>query len=196
MVLAILSLLIAADMFLIFAYIRLQRRQSAHHEVVRELTEERSMLLELRAQIRDELLSTQNQVKGMKEQMQVLATEAEQEVRHGLGDITREVESIIGTISQKLDGPMNALNEKQRYIAQLAKDAKQEREILSRLVTRSENAARLLQAGGSWEDIVDELQARRYQDIRAMLARGLTTEKIASDLGVSEQEVRIVSGTI
>jgi conjugal transfer/entry exclusion protein len=196
MVLAILSVLIAADLFLIFAYLRLQRRQSAHHEIVRELTEERSMLLELRAQIREELMATQNQVKGMKEQMQVLATEAEQEVRHGLADITHEVESIIGNISQKLDAPMEALNEKQRFIVQLAKDAKKEREVLARLVTRSENVARLLKAGGSWEDVVDEIQARRFEDIRAMLARGLGADKIAVELGVTEQEVRLVSGTI
>lgn len=196
MMLGLLFVLIAADVFLIVAFFRLYRQQSEHHEIVRELTEERTMLLELRAQIRSELADAQNQVRSMKEQMQVLATEAEQEIRHGLTGISSEVEKVIASVSQKLDGPMNALGEKQRYIAQLTLDAKREREILARLVARSENVARLLQAGGSWEDVVDEIQARRYEDIRAMLARGHSIDSIASELGVSEQEVRIVSGTI
>ncbi len=194
--LSILLLLLAIDAGLIFAFYKLQRRQAAHHEVVRELTEERTVLLELRAQIRDELLDAQNQVKAMKEQVQVLALEAEQEVRHGLSGITKEVETVISTVSQRLTGPLTVLDDKQRYIAQLAKDVKKERELLSRLVSRSENVAKLLQAGGSWEDIVDEIQARRYEDIRAMLARGQSPDVIANELGVSEHEVRLVSGTI
>lgn len=196
MMLGLLFVLVVADVFLIAAFFRLQKQQSAHHEIVRELTEERTMLLELRAEIRAELSDAQIQVRSMKEQMQVLATEAEQEIRHGLVGISSEVDKVVASVSHKLDGPMKALDEKQRYIAQLAKDAKQERDILARLVARSENVARLLQAGGSWEDVVDDIQARRYADIRAMLARGLSADSIASELGVSEQEVRIVSGTL
>ena len=192
---AILSVLVVADVFLVIAFLRLQRRQLANQEIVRELTEERSMLSDLRNQIRTELMATQSQVKTLKDQVQVLATEAEQEVRQGLSDITREVDAIIGNISQKLDGPMQALTEKQHFIAQIAKDVKKEREVLSRLVARSENVARLLEAGGSWEDVVDQIQARRYEDIRAMLSRGVQADRIARELGVSEQEVRLVSGT-
>ena len=90
---------------------------------------------------------------------------------------------------------MRALNEKQHFIAQLSKDAQKERELLARVVARAENAAKLLNAGDSWEDIVDQLEVRRYADIRALLARGVQPERIASDLGVSAQEVRLVSGT-
>jgi hypothetical protein len=196
MMLGMLFVLIAADIFLLIAFFRLQRQQSAHHEIVRELTEERSMLVDLRTQIRSELADAQQKIRVMKDQMQVLATEVEQEIRHGLSGISAEAEKIIASVSQKLDAPMIALGEKQRFIAQLARDTKNERDILARLVARSENVARLLQAGGSWEDVVDEIQARRYEDIRAMLSRGHSVDTIASELGVSEQEVRIVSGTI
>lgn len=196
MLVSILALLVVADIFLIVSFLRLQRRQLASQEIVRELTEERSMLSDLRGQIRDELMAAQTQVRSLKDQVQVLATEAEQEVRHGLADITREVDSIIANISQKLDAPMQALAEKQHFITQLARDAKKERELLTRLVQRSENVARLLEAGSSWEDIVDQIQAKRYEDIRAMLAKGLQPERIARELGVTEQEVRIVSGAL
>ena len=51
---AILSVLVVADIFLVIAFLRLQRRQLANQEIVRELTEERSMLSDLRNQIRTE----------------------------------------------------------------------------------------------------------------------------------------------
>ena len=191
----VLLCVVLADVFIVFAFLRLQRRQTDSQEVVRELTEERGLLSELRAQIRAELQATQNQVRTLRDQVQLLATEAEQEVRQGVSEITKEVDVIIANISQKLDSPMRALNEKQHFIAQLSKDAQKERELLARVVARAENAAKLLNAGDSWEDIVDQLEVRRYADIRALLARGVQPERIASDLGVSAQEVRLVSGT-
>jgi DNA-binding NarL/FixJ family response regulator len=64
------------------------------------------------------------------------------------------------------------------------------------VVGRAENAAKLLRAAENWEDVVDELESRRYHDIRAMLSKGLSPEKIAKELGVTENEVRLVTGTI
>ena len=191
----VLLCVVLADVFIVFAFLRLQRRQTDSQEVVRELTEERGLLSELRAQIRAELQATQNQVRTLRDQVQLLATEAEQEVRQGVSEITKEVDVIIANISQKLDSPMRALNEKQHFIAQLSKDAHKERELLARVVARAENAAKLLNAGDSWEDSVEQLEVRRYADIRALLARGIQPERIASDLGVSAQEVRLVAGT-
>lgn len=191
---ALLFVLVIFDLALVFAVLRLQKRQSANQEVVRELTEERTMLLDLRNQIRGELQATQSQVRTIKDQVQVLATEAEQEVRQGVAEITKEVDSIIANISQKLDSPMLALNEKQHFIAKIARDAQNERELLNRLVVRAENAAKLLRAGASWKDVVDELEAKKYSDIRAMVAKGVAADRIARELGVTEQEVRLVCG--
>ena len=191
----VLLCVVVADIAIVFGFLRLQKRQSDNQEILRELTEERGMLADLRSQIRAELQTAQNQVRTLKDQVQVLATEAEQEVRQGVAEITKEVDLIIANISQKLDSPMRALNEKQHFIVQLSKDSQKQRDLLARLVARAENAAKLLRAGDSWEDIVDQLEARRYADIRALLARGVQPERIARDLGVSEQEVRLVSGT-
>jgi DNA anti-recombination protein RmuC len=196
MITAVLFTLIAADVVIVAAFLRLQSRQISGQGLVRELTEERAMLADLREQIRSELLATQSQVRTLRDQVQVLATEAEQEVKHGVGEITREVDSIISEISQKLDGPMRALNEKQMFISQLSKAAKKESEHLSLVVARAENVAKLLNAGGAWEDVVGQLEDRRLADIRALLVRGVKHERIAREFGVSEQEIRIISGTL
>jgi DNA anti-recombination protein RmuC len=196
MITAVLFSLIVADFIIVAAFLRLQSRQISSHSLVRELTEERAMLADLREQIRSELLATQSQVRTLRDQVQVLATEAEQEVKHGISEITKEVDSIISEVSQKLDGPMRALNEKQQYISQLSKTAKKESEHLAFIVSRAENVAKLLNAGGAWEDVVGQLEDRRLADIRALLVRGHKPERIAREIGVSEQEVRIISGTI
>lgn len=193
---AMLGILAVADLILIIAFFRLQKRQFDNQNVIRELTEERSLLADLRDSVRNELAAAQTQARTIRDQVQVLASEAEQEVKRGVHQITSEVEGIISNIGGKLEHPFQELTNKQHFLMKLAKDAETQRELLARVVTRAEHAAKILQSAEKWEDIVEELEARRFQDIRAMLAKGLTTEKIAKELGVSENEVRLVTGTI
>ena len=191
-----LAVLAVADVILVVAFLRLQKRQFDNQNVIRELTEERSLLADLRDSVRNELMAAQSQARSTRDQVQVLATEAEQEVKRGVEQITREAESIVSNIAGKLEKPFQELTNKQHFLMKLAKDAESQRELLSRVVTRAEHAAKLLQSAEKWEDIVEELESRRYHDIRAMLAKGLSAEKISKELGVSENEVRVVTGTI
>jgi DNA-binding NarL/FixJ family response regulator len=196
MISIMLAVLVMADLILVVAFFRLQRRQFANQSIIRELMEERSLLANLRDNVRDELVSAQSQARALRDQVQVLATEAEQEVKRGVQQITQETQTIVNGIADKLERPFQELTNKQHFLVKLAKDAETQRELLSRVVTRAEYAAKLLQSAEKWEDIVEELESRRFKDIRAMLAKGLTPEKIASELGVSENEVRMITGTL
>ena len=196
MISVMLAILAIADVILIVAFLRLQKRQFANQNVIRELTEERSLLADLRDSVRSELMAAQSQARSLRDQVQVLATEAEQEVKRGVKLITSEAENIATNIGAKLEMPFQELTNKQHFLMKLAKDVETQRELLARVVTRAEYAAKLLQSAEKWEDIVEELESRRYHDIRAMLAKGLSAEKIAKELGVSESEVRVVTGTI
>lgn len=192
----VLAALALADVVLIVAFLSLQRRQAVNHNLVRELTEERALLADLRNNVRSELSAAQSHARSIKDQIQVLATEAEQEVKRGVLQIEQEANAIVVNIAKKLDDPFRELTNRQHFLLKLAKDAENQRELLARVVSRAENAAKLLRAAENWEDVVDELESRRYNDIRAMLSKGLSPEKIAKELGVTENEVRLVTGTI
>lgn len=191
----VLAVLALADVILIIAFIGLQRRQFANQNIIRELTEERALLADLRESVRVELATAQSQARSLKDQVQVLATEAEQEVKRGVQQIAHEVEGIVATIGGKLEQPFQEMTNKQHFLMKLSKEIETQRELLNRLVNRAEQAAKLLRSVDKWEDIVDELESRRYSDIRAMVAKGLSIETISKELGVSENEVKLVTGT-
>jgi DNA anti-recombination protein RmuC len=196
MMMTLLALLFVADLFLIYFCFRLHGRQNESVEAIKALSEERSMLLDLRQQIRGELQAAQQQARTLKDQVQVLATEAEQEVRQGISEITREVDVIVRDVASKLDGPLSVLEEKQHFVAKIARDATRERENLSLVVNRAEQLVRVLKSSGSWEDVVDELESKRVNDVRALLARGESHDKICRDFGISPQQIKIISGTL
>lgn len=194
MIVSLLIILAIADIALIVAFTRLSRRQDAHQAVMAEMTEERNLLSQLRASIRDDLMQAQNQVRTVKEQVQVLATEAEQEVRNGVNLISAEVEGILSQIETKFDGPLEELSSKQHYIESLLQRVQSERQSLARTTERAGALAKFFKDGVRFDDVMRELEDKKFGDIRAMIAQGHAPQKVARDLGVSEQEVRFVSG--
>jgi len=196
MVVTLLIFLAVADLALIWAFFRLSRRQDAHQGVMAELTEERSMLTELRASIREDLMQAQGQVRAMKEQVQILATEAEQEVKSGIASITSEVDAIISQLATRFDQPLNDMNKTQHYLENLLQRVQSERRNLARTAERAGALAKFFKDGVRFDDIVKELEDKKFSDIRALVTQGYTPGEIAKELGVNEQEVRFVAGVL
>lgn len=194
MMMAMLVLLIVADIGLAFAFIRLSKRQEAHRQLMSEMTEERALLNDLRSSIRNDLSAAQSQVRAMKEQVQVLATEAELEVKNGTEAIAREVEGIVAQLSTKLEQPLNEITTKQHYVERLLQRIQGERKAFSRVTERANELARFFQEGIPFDEVIKELEDKKFSDIRAMVTQGVSPAKVAKELGVSEQEVRLIAG--
>lgn len=194
MMTAILTLLVIADVALVFAFIRLSRRQEAHRQLMMEMTEERALLNDLRNSIRADLTTAQSQVRAMKEQVQVLATEAELEVKNGVDAIGREVENIISQLGSKLEQPLNEIATKQHYVERLLQRVQGERKAFTRVTERASELARFFQEGVPFDEVVKELEDKKFSDIRALITQGVSAQKVAMELGVSEQEVKLIAG--
>lgn len=189
-----LASLLLVDILLVFAFVRLSKRQLAHQSLMVALTEERSLLNDLRSSVRDDLATTQSQVRAMKEQVQLLATEAEQEVSEGVARITGEVDGIITQLSARFDGPMEEMTEKQHYLEKLVQRIQAERKALSRVTEKAESLTKFFKEGVKFDEVVKELEDKKFSDIRALVAQGVGHTRIARELGVSEQEVKLIAG--
>ncbi|MCX6125282.1 MAG: hypothetical protein NTV34_11145 [Proteobacteria bacterium] len=194
MISGLLMFLVIADISLIVIVVRLNRRQTAHQAIMSELTEERTMLADLRSSIRADLALAQGQVKSMKEQVQLLATEAEQEVRSGVALINAEVDGIISELGARFDGPLNDLSSKQHYMENLLQRVQTERHNLARTTERAGALAKFFKDGVKFDDVMKELEDKKFSDIRALVAQGAAPAKVARELGITEQEVRLVAG--
>jgi type I site-specific restriction-modification system R (restriction) subunit len=193
MVLGLLAFLLALDFFIAYAMFRLSRKQSEHHLILKEMSEERSLLTDLRQSIRDELSAAQNQVRSMKQQVQVLATEAEQEVQNGVTQITSATGDIIAELSTRFDTPMEQLNEKQHYIEHLIQRLQTERKQLIKTIEKAQALAQVFRDGVRAEDILEEIEDKKYTDVQKLLAKGLPSKQVATQLGLPEQEVRVIA---
>jgi hypothetical protein len=194
MITILLITLIVLDVALIGVVIALSRRQSEQGSLLSEMTEERRMISDLRASIKEELSAGQGSLREALERMTRLAAEADQEVRQGTELLTKEVDSIISQLASKFEDPMRELTRKQHYVESLLKKVETEKAILQKVLARGEKLVQIFDKKIPYEEVISELEDKKYTDARFMLSRGMPPAQVARELGMSETEVRLVAG--
>lgn len=191
---ALLFVLLLLDVGLMAAVFFLNRRQQSHIELVEELTEERRLLSELRTSVQEELENAQGKARETLDKAMKLATEAEQEVKSGGTTIATELEAVIGQLTGRFEEPLKELTKKQSYLESLLKRVEQEKVVLTKLISRGEKICKFFDERVSVEQVLDEIEDKKYADARSLLARGKTPSTVATELGMTESEVRLVAG--
>lgn len=186
--------LLVLDFGLIVCIAILNRRQEAHLSLVEDMTEERRLLNELRASVQEELQAGQYKIKESVDKVAQLATEAEIEVKSGGQTIAEEVEKIMVTLTSQFENPLRELNRKQAAIENLLRKLDKEKSLLSKLTQRAEKVCHFLGNKIPYDELLEEIEDKKYADARELLARGETPKFIAEELGMPESEVRLVAG--
>jgi hypothetical protein len=186
--------LILLDVGLLAAVFLLNRKQDAHMEMVEELTEERRLLGELRTNVHEELEAAQFKARETLEKAMRLATEAELEVKSGGKTIASEMESVVSDLADKFEKPLKEIATRQAYLETLLRKVDDEKAIMQKLIARGEKICRFFDSRVSFEEVMEEIEDKKYSDARSMLARGKSPTSVAKELGLSESEVRLVAG--
>jgi F0F1-type ATP synthase membrane subunit b/b' len=172
----------------------LSRRRETHLELVAELTEERRLLADLRTTVQEELEAAQAKARSTLDRAVKLATEAEQEVKTGAQTIAKEMELVVSELTEKFADPLKELSRKQSYLESMLRRVEDQKTSLQNLLARGEKICRLLDSRVPLEDVIAEIEDKKYADARLLLARGRPPAAVAVELGMSETEVRLVAG--
>lgn len=190
----LLVLLVVLDFVLLSVVYYMNRRQVAHVDLIAELSEERRLLNDLRSNVQDELKTAQVQNRHTLEKITILAAEAEQEVRSGSEELNKELSTAGERLSQQMARPLADASQKQVALEGLLRKLEQEKSLLQKTILRGERLFKLFDEKLPVGDVMSEMQDRRINDTRQLLAKGLAPQKVASELGISEAEVRLVAG--
>ena len=190
----LLTALLLMDLGLMVAVYLLSRRRETHLELVEELTEERRLLAELRTVVQEELEAAQAKARITLEKAVRLATEAEQEVKTGGQTIAKEMELVVAELTDRFADPLKELSRKQSCMESLLRRVDDEKTSLQKLLARGEKICRFFDNRVPYEEVLAEIEDKKYADARLLLARGKAPGAVATELGMSETEVRLVAG--
>jgi hypothetical protein len=188
--------LLLLDLALLAAVVFLNRRQEVQKELILELTEERRILTELRDSVRDELELGRRNASQILEKVTHVAAEAEMEVKSGGATIAEQMEGVVKALTSKFDQPLKDLHEKQVYIEGLISRLASEKSAMAHLVKRGEYLTKFFNKNVPLDELIEDMEDKKYTDARRMIAIGHSPTKVASDLGLTVSEVKMVAGLV
>ncbi len=190
----LLATLVILDIGLLACFFFLNRRQEAHIELIEELTEERRLLSDIRSSVQEELESAQFKAKESLNRVTQIAAEAEHEVKNGGATIATELEGVVGQLTERFETPLKDLAKRTGYLENLLKKVDVEKRVLKNLLGRSEEVIKFFDDKVPYEQVMAEIEDKKYSDARALLAKGLPVNTVSAELNMSISEVKAVAG--
>jgi len=194
MLTSLVFVLVIMDICLIAAvFFQNRKRSNNHDELIMEITEERRYLTELRNSIQEELDGSKLQSKEVLRKVTELAMEAEQEVKSGSETIATQMQIVAERLESNFESPLKELAKRQAGLEALYKRMAQEKDLLARMIERAEKLAKFFHKNVPYEDVLEEIQDKKYSDARKLLAQGYKAERVAKELGMTASEVKLLA---
>jgi len=185
--------LLAADLYLIFAIYRLGMRQKAQDATISDLTEERLLLKEMQERMRGDLALAESRQKDLFNKFAQLAAEAEEEFIRVKSGVQETIADISKEVSQQFESPLQELVKRQGAVDVQIKKIKLERESLEKAIIRGQEIASFFNKNGKYEEVLSDIQDKKYEDARALISNGKSVDAVSRILGMTRSEVELVS---
>lgn len=190
---AILVILAVLDLVLLGVVYVLGRRQIQPVEILRDLNEERRLLKELRQAVKEELEDGHRRSKEALSRVSTIATEVEMEFRGGRDTLNKEMEEVLREFSSKVEGLLGGLVKKQAMIEKLLKKVETEKAGLVKALDRGDKLVRFFNQNVPYEEVLEEIEDKKYSDARELLSKGIKPNEVAKYLGLPESEVTLIA---
>lgn len=185
------SILILLDGALIFFVWKLFKRPTIEPSLLSELTEERRLISELTSGVREELNLAQSKCQQAVQKVTQIAIEAEQEVKQQQEKLTAGTSDLSQKIAEQFESPLREIMHQKVGLENMLRRIEQEKTIVKKLLDRGEKLSRFFDKTVPYSEIIKEIEYKKYSDARELLTKGVSAKAIASELGLTEAEVRL-----
>lgn len=191
--------LIALDAFILVAFFYILRAlkktplPNDYINALREISEERQQLEELRQSVSNDLSQINEKTKHVLSQVKTIATEAELEVKEGQTVIRDEMTKLLEEMSEKMKAPIEIFAKKKRAIEYLLEQIREEKKLFNKTVSRAERIASLMAGNSTYDEVLERIQTQKYKDARELVAKGHSYDQISNELGMPVEEVKLIT---
>ena len=121
-----------------------------------------------------------------------MATEVDQDLSRCKSILSGEVSNTIEGMRGEIMQTLSSLTQKQLGVEKLLKKLQQEKTVLQKNIVSAKSLASVLGGKATYKDAIGDLESRKYQDARELLAQGKSVQEVATDLGLSTSEIQTI----
>jgi len=182
------------DLGILLGFFYYFKKNQDHAEVLEALTEERVAMKGIKEEILGEINEARQKTQKQISRFQQLAAEVEQDAKNGKDLMKQSLEELLGEFSRKLEEPLRELSRRQNSLEQLLKKAARERLNLSQSLQKGESLSRFFNKEIPYEDLLKDIELKKYEDARKLIGQGYPPDQIARELGMRTPEIELLKG--
>jgi hypothetical protein len=182
------------DAILLWFLLKGKTKQVDTLDTLNLMNEERKMITDLHENIKKEMADLRIEIRRKIDHINHLATEIDQEIQSSKGIIQEECNASASIIKEMIGKPIEDLSKRYVSTKRLLTRIEKEKETITRVITKGEKICQFIDQRIPYEELLNDLEDKKYSDARALLALGKTPREVASHLGLTEGEVRLVAG--
>lgn len=185
-ILLIMDLVLIAGIFL---YLKYNKNQAV---VLESLTEERIAIKRIRTGF-DEALTEGLQEMGKKlDEFRQLSAETERETKTARTQIREALDEVLIEFGSRLEEPLTELSRRQNSLEGTIKLSEKQKSILLEGIKKGEILAKFFHQEIPYDQLLKDIELKKYDDARKLLSRGLPGEQVARELGLRPAEVDLI----
>ena len=192
MVTIILIVLALLDVFLLGIVYFLGKQRINPVELLKEMDEERRLLKELGQAVKEEMEQGEQRCRDVLNKVTAIATDIDMEMKSGSEAISGEVGKVLDQVAERIQEPMKTMAKKQASLEALLKKVEKERFILKKSLARGEVLVKFFNQNLPYEEVMREIEDKKYLDARQLLSRGMSSIEVARELDLPESEVSLL----
>ena len=178
---------------LLFGYVYFTNKQKeVGSGFLGEMKEERKIIDELRASLKDQLSEFKRSVQSAQDKLVAIASEAEIDHKNIKSVFDDNSKSLVLEFEAKLDAPLKSINERCERAHSLFNRINIEKDSLLKALKKAETITKFFNGDIAYRDLLEEIEDKKYSDARQMLSRGVRTDVVASELNMAESEVKLI----
>ena len=183
---------IVFDFVLLFLFLKLKTEKEQNSEILREVLEEKRQITDMVKVYSEELKSLGSNAKDTYDKINMIAAEAELELESAGDVISQQVEQVLTEVSSDITSRFGEIDEKKREFEEFRSSLDKNKKTLIRLINRAEKLAKFFNENIPYEQVLEEIEDKKYMDARHLLANGYSPEEVSSELNLTESEVKLL----
>ena len=192
MVTIILIVLVLLDVFLLGIVYFLGKQRINPVEIIKEIDEERRLLKELQIAVKEEMEQGEQRCHEVLNRVAAIATDIDMEMKNSSEAISGEVGKVLDQVAERIQEPMKNITKKQAALESLLKKVEKERLILKKALARGEILVKFFNQSLPYEEVMHEIEDKKYLDARQLLSSGMSSVEVARELDLPESEVALL----
>lgn len=180
------------DVVLIFVVFQKLKQASPIRGSLAEIIEERKIIKELAQELKQDASQCLAHNKSTLEQIKLIAAQVEMDLKKNPDTLKEQTQKAFDELVRQLDAPIHEVIAQKNSLQNIMHKIEADRKTLSIVLAQAEKLKQFFAHNTTYQKLIESIDIEKYSDVRRLLAQGMPLERVAENMGLLVDDVRMI----